>query len=489
MNLRFARSALACGLVLLSATAPATAYAFPLLAGLGGPADYGPGNLPGNDDGSSQIIDVSAAFPQGLNFFGMTFMQLYVNNNGNITFGGPLGTFTPQAFPVASQRMIAPWWGDVDTRTGGVPNRNGVYWSITPGQFVATWHDVGYYAEHDNLENDFQLILRTAGPSPGDFDVEFRYNRCEWTTGDASGGSGGFGGTPAQAGFDAGNNRDYVSLPGSLTMQILDVCTTSNVGVPGVWRYAIRSGDVTCPGFGTACTTGMPGICGAGTIHCMGVSGFCAQNMMAMPEVCNGADDDCDAMTDEDLGSTTCGIGDCVTSTQNCVGGMTQTCVPLPPHDEVCDLHDNDCDGQVDEDQAEIWCGLGICRRATPGCIMGTVPVCVPGMPMPETCNGMDNDCDGVIGNGLDACNEPDAFVAPDAWVHPDLGIMDAGPATDTFFVPPDGCHGLACDPWRLNGRAGPGCSCRVGQRSEQGLLVIVVGGVMAIVSGRRRKR
>mgnify|MGYP000039875964 CR=1 FL=1 len=31
------------------------------------------------------------------------------------------------------------------------------------------------------------------GAGEGDFDVEFRFNRCEWTTGDASGGSGGFG--------------------------------------------------------------------------------------------------------------------------------------------------------------------------------------------------------------------------------------------------------------------------------------------------------
>src|SRR5690606_4385092 len=131
----------------------------------------------------------------------------------------------------ASQPMIAPWWGDVDTRGGGAPARNGVYWSIGPGRFVATWHNVGYYSRHDNLRNDFQLILTAAPPGAGDFDVEFRYNRCEWTTGDASGGRGGFGGTPAQAGFDAGNLRDYVAVPGSLTREVLRLCTTSNVGI------------------------------------------------------------------------------------------------------------------------------------------------------------------------------------------------------------------------------------------------------------------
>jgi hypothetical protein len=39
-----------------------------------------------------------------------------VNNNGNVTFNGPLGGFTPAAFPASSHPMIAPFWGDVDTR-------------------------------------------------------------------------------------------------------------------------------------------------------------------------------------------------------------------------------------------------------------------------------------------------------------------------------------------------------------------------------------
>jgi hypothetical protein len=42
---------------------------------------------------------------------------MFVNNNGNITFAqGAVPTFTPDPFPIATQPMIAPWWGDVDTR-------------------------------------------------------------------------------------------------------------------------------------------------------------------------------------------------------------------------------------------------------------------------------------------------------------------------------------------------------------------------------------
>ena len=40
----------------------------------------------------------------------------------------------------------------------------------------------------------------------GDFDVEFRYQSIVWTTGNFNGGVNGLGGTPAQIGFNAGDN-------------------------------------------------------------------------------------------------------------------------------------------------------------------------------------------------------------------------------------------------------------------------------------------
>jgi len=68
------------------------------------------------------------------------------------------------------------------------------------------------------------------------------------------GGMGGFGGTPAQVGFDAGNRRNYVALPMSRTAAILDVCRSSNVpgGAPGLYRFQIRGGVVGggCTGAG-----------------------------------------------------------------------------------------------------------------------------------------------------------------------------------------------------------------------------------------------
>jgi hypothetical protein len=215
-----------------------------LITGLGGPAGFGPGILEYNDDGSSAEIDLSPAFPNGLEYFGQRFRSLFVNNNGSITFGGATGTFTPQRFPVNGNRMVAPFWADVDTRVGGRPARNGVYWSVQPGRFVATWHNVGFYPSNNSHENTFQLVIISDEHLDEDnlWRVEFRYARCEWTTGGASGGQGGFGGTPAQAGFDAGNGQIYEILPGSGTASVLQLCHTSNVGSPGLWEFDIYMG-------------------------------------------------------------------------------------------------------------------------------------------------------------------------------------------------------------------------------------------------------
>ena len=222
---------------------PAAANAVSLISDLGGPAGFGTQFLEDNDDGSSAAVDVSRAFPGGLRYFQGTYSSIFVNNNGNITFRGPVGQYTPTPFPIADQPMIAAWWGDVDTRGGGRPRRNGVWWDVRPGQVVVTWQDVGSFGSHVDKLNSFQIVLRGgAEMDEGQFEVEFRYARCEWTTGDASGGHGGRGGTPAQAGFDAGNRRDARVLPGSRTAGILRLCTTSNVGESGVWRFLITNG-------------------------------------------------------------------------------------------------------------------------------------------------------------------------------------------------------------------------------------------------------
>ncbi len=370
---------LAALLVVVALSPPAHAIA--LVGGLGGPGNnggYGPsagygasGTEPlfANDDQSSPSIDISTAFPMGINFFGTTYKAMFLNTNGNITFKAALGVYTPNAFPVASEPMIAPFWADVDTR-GGVTNaENAIWWYIELGRVVVTWSMVGYYSEHDDLLNDFQLILTASTCGTNDFDVEFRYNQCQWITGDASGGSHGFGGTPAQAGFDAGDSMNYVAIPGSLTAAILNLCTTSNVGVPGDYKFQIRGGQVAggCTGGGMACDTKLMGACSAGINQCSGAGVVCNPVASPSPEKCDGIDNDCNGTVDD--GDNLC------SSTQICDQGQ---CV------DVC-FAEIGC-----TNPADVCTDRGSCVEAD--CAMVTCPV-------GERCKGgvCVQPCDGVV--------------------------------------------------------------------------------------------
>jgi hypothetical protein len=76
--------------------------------------------------------------------------------------------------------------------------------------------------------------------------------------------------------------------------------------------------------------------------------------ILAAGEACNGEDDDCDGKIDEGLGTVTCGFGVCARTVQACSDGAPATCVPGTPQTttDPCDGEDDDCDGVVDEDCA-----------------------------------------------------------------------------------------------------------------------------------------
>ncbi len=450
-SFKVALTAFAASVALASTLAAPTAEAVPLLTGFGGPTGYGlPQNcVHPNDDGSyaggptataaSPVpIDISAAFPSGINFFGSVYRSMYVNTNGNITFRAALPTYTPQAFPVSMQPMIAPWWGDVDTRGGGQPARNNICFHVERNRVVVTWNNVGYFSSHDNLQNDFQLVLTTSNTcaTTGDFDVEFRYNRCQWTTGDASGGTGGYGGTPAQVGFDAGNRTNFVSLPMSRTMAILDVCRTSNVagGAPGLWRFQIRGGSIAggCSGGGTACTVaGQRGACANGINICSGMGVTCRQVNMPREERCNGFDDDCDGVADN--GTNLCGRGfvcdrgSCVEQCSGELGCLTgRTCTDAGLCVETSCLDRSCPSGQR--------CSAGNCIDPCSGVTCPANQICRAGR--------CANPCEGVTCNPMEVCDRGTGLCVPGCQCNPCAAGQSCQP--DGYCVADD-CVGVTC--------------------------------------------
>ncbi|MBK7447610.1 MAG: T9SS type A sorting domain-containing protein [Ignavibacteria bacterium] len=160
-----------------------------------------------NDDGSSAAIPL----PFNFNLYGTNYNQVFINNNGNLTFTTSLATFTPFAFPSTPLAIVAPFFADVDTRNLA----SGVVWyKFTGNRLAVTWDSTGYFGSHADKLNTFQCII-SDGLDPflglGN-NVCFSYGDMEWTTGDASGGVGGFFGAPATVGINEGNGIDYATL-------------------------------------------------------------------------------------------------------------------------------------------------------------------------------------------------------------------------------------------------------------------------------------
>jgi VCBS repeat-containing protein len=231
-----------------------------LVNGLGGERGFGENVMFTNDDQSTGKIDVSSIFPGGMKLFGQTYDGFYINNNGNITFNAPMGTYTPFAITGdTSNPMIAPFFADVDTRgaTGNVSDggtstgANRVWWDFDEqnGVITITWDDVGYFGSHSDLVNAFQLRIFNNGD--GNFSFEFRYENVDWTTGDASGGSGGLGGTVVRAGWTAGDGVNYYELPQSgnqAAMLALETTSNPTTAPDGNWVFNVVGGEISMGG-------------------------------------------------------------------------------------------------------------------------------------------------------------------------------------------------------------------------------------------------
>ncbi len=227
--------------------------------------------LPANDDDSTGAINLNIDGEGGVNFFGRNFTQVYVNNNGNLTFGEPLSQFTPNGLATGvGHPIIAPFFADVYTigNSGLVMYGNATINNVNA--FVGNYINVCYYEGECDKHNSFQVVLYDRSDTgAGNFDIEFNYDQVQWETGDASGGTHGLGGTSAAVGYSNGLSGDanvFFQLPGSLVNGALidggpdALISNSNVGVPGRYVFSVRNGIVNQ---GLMITSGAPPAGGA----------------------------------------------------------------------------------------------------------------------------------------------------------------------------------------------------------------------------------
>ncbi len=172
------------------------------------PGGWNAGSIGNGDDGSYGPVQ----FPFSFYLYGQYYTEVYININGNLSFGAPYSTFTIQGFPNSSYTMVAPFWADVDLR-GGTADQNKVMYKVTSDALYVNWMNVGYYNQQTDKLNSFQVILKAGDPTvDGQQNVSFCYGTMQWTTGSASGGSGGFGGQGATVGANKGDGVNYVQF-------------------------------------------------------------------------------------------------------------------------------------------------------------------------------------------------------------------------------------------------------------------------------------
>jgi hypothetical protein len=187
--------------------------------------------LPTNDDGSTGLVNLG--FTANIN--GTNYTQTYVNNNGNITFNGPLSVFTPSAINTgAFGPIIAPFFADVDTRAAGsLPVSYGMATIGGMNVFGVNYIHVGVFGSQP-IFNDFQMILTDRSDTgAGNFDIQFNYDTIVWESGTASG---------APAG---GLCNDPVGHPGCVSALVgYWTSPSSNATLPGslVWGALVDGG-------------------------------------------------------------------------------------------------------------------------------------------------------------------------------------------------------------------------------------------------------
>ncbi len=254
-------------------------------------------------------------------------------------------------------------------------------------------------------------------------------------------------------------------------------------------------------GVGQRCVVGVGACAAEGVLACAGDAGANCEGAVAgspHEETCNLQDDDCDGTIDEGFvigEACSSGVGACEregVTVCGPLGALVCSAAAAPAVPEVCDGLDNDCDGALDE-------GFpvgAVCTSGAGGCAVDGRVVCGPDgraecsaearPPAPEACNGEDDDCDGAADEGLrvgEACQVgAGACQRPGVRACEDGAVVCAAEAAEGE----EACNGADddCDGTIDEGNPGGGEQCDTGAQGlcAEGRSLCLRGQVLCVV-------
>ncbi|XP_076121815.1 polyserase-2-like [Alosa pseudoharengus] len=190
-------------------------------------------------NGSSPAIFLEGTFK----YFGLVYGQIFLNNDGYLTFDGSTPQEPPSSFPAHSNTdVIAPLWANLDNRVRGTIS----YQQVTNGSILhLATRDINKYFPHLNFSASWVFIAsweKVAFSSQPESDVSAQLVLV--SDGDLSFVLMNYGDTEtanARAGYDTAGSSHYFWVPVETTSELQH---TSNVFTPGRWAFRVDGGDV-----------------------------------------------------------------------------------------------------------------------------------------------------------------------------------------------------------------------------------------------------
>ncbi|TRY79043.1 hypothetical protein DNTS_011026 [Danionella cerebrum] len=160
-----------------------------------------------------------ANFTTAFKYFGRTYTQVYVNNNGLLTFKKELPESSPIVFPSnGNEDYIAPLWSDLDDVGLGTY----CYQQYSNGNVLdRATQDINQYFPNKGFVASWVFV-------------------ATWDTTSTD---------QSTAGFDTIGSTNFFVIPNSSDGQTIpNLKSSSNIGTPGRWAFVVNKGTVNTVG-------------------------------------------------------------------------------------------------------------------------------------------------------------------------------------------------------------------------------------------------